>query len=76
MALDTQLKLDDKDTDDRFPPYVPVQVTEKLKETSLRDLLYENYDLETMDTLNLLYVALTRAKNELYVYDRTTARTA
>lgn len=66
----SQLKLADKDIDDRFPPYVPVQVTEKLKETSLRDLLYENYDLETMDTLNLLYVALTRAKSELYVYDR------
>lgn len=64
------LRLTDRNLNDRFPPYVPVQVTEKLKDTSLRDRLYDNYDLETMDTLNLLYVALTRAKNELYVYDR------
>lgn len=64
------LKIADSTLNDRFPPYVPVQVTEKLKDTSLRDRLYDNYDLETMDTLNLLYVALTRARNELYVYDR------
>ena len=52
----------------RFPPIVPVNITEKLRGTVLESRLFENYDLETMDSLNLLYVAMTRAVNELYIF--------
>lgn len=53
----------------QLPPWMPVRINNKLEGTPMQDLLYRNYDLETMDMLNLAYVAMTRAVNELYIFD-------
>lgn len=50
-----------------MPPYMPVRVTEDLRGTSLEHHLTLQYDMETMDVLNMAYVAFTRAGRELYV---------
>lgn len=62
------LRIPDPDIEKRFPPYIPVNITKSLEGTSLQDILYMNYELETIDSLNLLYVTFTRAKNELYIF--------
>lgn len=60
-----------------LPPWMPVRVSEALRDTVLQPVLMEGYDLETMDNLNLLYVAMTRAVNELYIFaDRGSDKTA
>ncbi len=51
-----------------LPPWLPVLVDESLEGTPLSDKLHEAYNLETMDNLNLAYVAMTRAVHELYVF--------
>ncbi|MFB6317759.1 UvrD-helicase domain-containing protein [Saccharicrinis sp. FJH54] len=48
-------------------PIVPVQLTNALKDTVFKDTLMEEQLLTNVDNLNLLYVALTRAKTELYI---------
>ncbi|MFB6340308.1 UvrD-helicase domain-containing protein [Saccharicrinis sp. FJH62] len=48
-------------------PIVPVQLTSALKDTVFKDTLMEEQLLTNVDNLNLLYVALTRAKTELYI---------
>ena len=48
-------------------PIVPVQLTGALKDTVFKDTLMEEQLLTNVDNLNLLYVALTRAKSELYI---------
>lgn len=62
------LKINDKQTEAQFPPYIPVNITSALEGTALEDILYRNYELETIDSLNLLYVTFTRAKDELYIF--------
>ena len=64
----SELKFADKDLESVFPPHIPVNITKELDGTALAGKLYENYDLETIDTLNLLYVTFTRAVNELYIF--------
>lgn len=49
-------------------PVVPVQLTSSLKETVFKDTLTEEQLLTSVDNLNLLYVAMTRAKTELYIF--------
>ena len=62
------LKIDDEQVEKKFPPYIPVNITSALEGTPLEDVLYRNYELETIDSLNLLYVTFTRAKDELYIF--------
>lgn len=50
-----------------LPPYLPVTVDKELKGTAHEQLYYEVMDKRTMDTLNKVYVALTRPRNELYI---------
>lgn len=51
-----------------LPPVLPLLTTDKLKETAHSDI-YEHYCEEVaLDELNKMYVALTRASEELYVF--------
>lgn len=52
----------------KLPPRVPVNITYELSGTVLESKLHEAYNDETMDTLNTMYVAMTRAVNELYMF--------
>lgn len=47
--------------------YAPLNYSSKLSETIFRDDYFEEHLKAYVDNLNLLYVALTRAKSELYV---------
>lgn len=69
------LAFNDNEMSDKLPPYIPVNVTSALEGTVLENKLYENYDLETVDSLNLLYVTFTRAVNELYIFTNAPAKT-
>lgn len=57
-----------------LPPWFPVNVSDRLDGTALEHLLFDNYNLETMDMLNMAYVAMTRAVNELYIFDKRRAK--
>lgn len=48
--------------------YVPVDLTSKLQNTIFEDVYEQERANLTIDNLNLLYVALTRPKHELYVF--------
>lgn len=61
------LDIKDQTIKDRMPPWIPVNITSDLEGTALASVLHESYNLETMDHLNMAYVAMTRASNELYV---------
>lgn len=50
-----------------LPPYLPVETVKNLEGTIHESELKEYYDQVKMDRLNQAYVALTRAKKELYV---------
>lgn len=51
-----------------IPPVVPVRITEALDGTCLAPLLQNQYNEETLDSMNAVYVAFTRAVNELYIF--------
>ena len=51
-----------------LPPYLPVNVTQRMATTSYAPLLTEYFDMRKMDFLNEAYVAFTRASSELYVF--------
>lgn len=53
-----------------FPPFVEVQTVPALSETVHSELYDRFFDLYTMDSLNTLYVAFTRAVDELYIFTR------
>ena len=53
-----------------LPPYLPVSTTKNLLDTEHAPLYTEYHDLYMMDKLNSVYVAFTRAVNELYVFTR------
>lgn len=53
-----------------FPPYVEVQTLPSLSETIHSEVYDRFFDLYTMDSLNSLYVAFTRAVDELYIFTR------
>ena len=50
------------------PPFLPVVTSRSLEGTVHQDLYREYVDQVMTDTLNMYYVAFTRARNELYVY--------
>lgn len=54
--------------DDPVPPYIPVDTDASLEGTPHQDELSRYRYLYRMDKLNTVYVAFTRAVNELYVY--------
>lgn len=54
--------------DVRLPARIPIQVNRDLEGTPFAYKLHEAYNLETMDNLNLVYVGMTRAVHELYVF--------
>ena len=61
---------------DMLPPMMPVRINDSLAGTCLAGLLNEHYFLEGMDTLNVCYVAMTRAVGELYVMTELTGKDA
>lgn len=52
----------------KLPPYIPVVTDKNLIGTPHEGLYYEFHDMKKMDALNSLYVAFTRAVNELYIF--------
>ena len=50
-----------------LPDFMPVRIDKALEGTPLSGVLEEEYEYETLDNLNLIYVAMTRAIHELYV---------
>lgn len=50
-----------------FPPYIPVEVKENLADTPHEHILYEYFDAVKSDNVNTVYVAYTRAVEELYI---------
>ena len=58
-----------------LPPYIPVATTETVKGTEHEHVLNEYYDLRKMDALNSIYVAFTRAADELYIFSKPGAKT-
>lgn len=63
----SMLDFKDPDINAVLPPLMPVKIDDKLEGTCLDSVLHEYYYLQTMDVLNVGYVAMTRAVNELYV---------
>ncbi len=57
-----------------MPPFLPVDTTSSLENTSHESLLYEYRDMRDMDLLNSLYVGFTRAEKELYIYSSVSTR--
>ena len=55
---------------EELPPSVPVVVNSDLKGTDHEGEYWKLLEMTTMDNLNTLYVAFTRAVNELYIYIR------
>ena len=58
-----------------LPPYIPVATTETVKDTEHEYVLNEYYDLRKMDSLNSIYVAFTRAVEELYIFSKPGGKT-
>lgn len=52
----------------KLPPYIPVDTDSSLTGTSHEDRLWKYVEMSTMDNLNKLYVAFTRAVHELYIF--------
>lgn len=52
-------------------PLVPVKLNKQLADTVFKNTLLEEELLSYVDNLNMLYVALTRAKTELYMFGST-----
>lgn len=52
----------------KLPPFLPVVTDKSLLGTPHEHLYYEFHDMKKMDALNSLYVAFTRAVNELYIF--------
>lgn len=69
-SVDTTLwaKLDDKTKPFNSIPFVPIKFQKKLSESYFSVNYYEEYFLDYIDNLNLLYVAFTRAKDALYLF--------
>lgn len=57
-----------------MPPYIPVETTSALAETSHAGILNAYYDQVRMDNLNAAYVAFTRAKKEMYIFSENYSR--
>lgn len=55
-------------SDMKLPPYIPVETSSMLENTSHSGLLYDYYDMVRMDSLNSAYVGFTRAGRELYIF--------
>ncbi|MDE7412383.1 MAG: UvrD-helicase domain-containing protein [Muribaculaceae bacterium] len=55
---------------DGLPGYLPVSTNSLLEGTVHEHILNEYYDLKKMDSLNMLYVAFTRAAHELYIFSK------
>lgn len=53
-----------------LPPFIPVDTDQTLKGTLHEDKFWQTVEMRTMDNLNSLYVAFTRAVNELYIFCR------
>jgi len=53
---------------DGLPPYLPVETSEKLVGTDHEKLWETSHDLDILDHINTVYVAFTRAIDELYIY--------
>ena len=53
-----------------LPPWLPIETRETLKETAHADVYATYCEEHALDDLNKMYVAYTRAANELYVYGR------
>lgn len=51
-----------------MPPFVPVDVTKDMEGTGHESVFRQYLDQRTMDNLNKIYVAFTRAANELYIF--------
>ena len=52
----------------QLPPWLPVVINKNLEDTPHEEIWKEHQHLVAMDSLNLGYVAFTRAVKELYVY--------
>ncbi|MDE6230558.1 MAG: UvrD-helicase domain-containing protein [Muribaculaceae bacterium] len=53
---------------DGLPPYLPVEVSEKMTGTAHESELHRYYDQYKLDNVNRAYVGFTRACEELYVF--------
>lgn len=57
-----------RDADDDSLPIVPIAIKEAMLDTPYREDYLEEHRQQRLDNLNLLYVALTRAADNLFVY--------
>ena len=53
-----------------LPPFLPVKTNSSLKESIHENLYFEYFNQVVIDTLNMYYVAFTRARNELYIFTK------
>ena len=58
-----------------LPPFIPVPTSTLVEGTYHENVLQEYFDLRKMDALNSIYVAFTRAADELYIFSKPGGKT-
>lgn len=67
------LWVDTQDTEyAKYVPYIPIKLNCELLKTDFADYYTEEKIYSYIDSLNVLYVAFTRAKQEIYAFGKTT----